>query len=128
MSTLTGVASPAAGAGWSYPSPGVTLLSIRFKLVTSAAVANRVVTLSTDDGGGVPFWQAVFPAQAASLTVVYQCFVTAPRDAAVASGLINAPLPAGLQLNAQGVFRRLLCSVAAIDVADQCSEILLTAA
>lgn len=128
MTNLVGVASPAAGAGWSYPSPGATLLSVRFKLVTSAAVANRVVTLSADDGGGVPFWQAVFPVQAASATVVYQCFPGAPRDAAVASGLINGPLPPTLPLNAQGVFRRLLCSVAAIDVADQCSEILLVTA
>lgn len=127
MTKLIGVSSPAAGAGFSYPSTGVALQSLRFRLVTSAAVANRLVTVSFDDFGGVPYYAATFPAQVASTTLVYQLTVGVSRDAAAIAGYINAPLPPGFVLNAQGQFFRALVAVAAIDVADQIDQIILSA-
>jgi hypothetical protein len=123
---LQGVGSPAAGAGWQLGSPGLALQSVRFRLVTSAAVANRQVIMSFDDGGGVPFYAQAFPVQAASTTVVYQLVAGAGKDAAAIGGYVTAPMPSGLVLGGSPQFLRMLCTVALIDVADQIDQIIVS--
>jgi hypothetical protein len=83
-------ANPAAGAEVSVVVPPDTfwvVYAVRFRLVTSAAVANRVSRLTLDDGANI-YWHADTPAaQAASLTVDYAYGRVQGVDVTAASGL-----------------------------------------
>lgn len=71
------VTAPAAGAEFALTAPGNGLwrvLSIAFRLVASAAVANRTVTLVADDGSSVWFRSAPTIQQTAAQTVDYGAY------------------------------------------------------
>lgn len=117
------IASPAAGAGFTYALTGAAVemvMVIRFQLATSAAVANRFARVTLADGDGAPI--ARFPvanAQAASLTEDYT-FAARVGASYQAAGIGNViPLPdifavAGLSW---------VADVVNIDAADQVSGI-----
>lgn len=118
-------AQPAAGAnlGIVVPGEGAWIIrTVRFQLVTSAAVANRQVQLAVSDGQQEYLRVATGAQQVASLTTVYTFgpglgTVTGPGTA-----VATASLPAGLVLYPGFVLSTV---VAAIDVADQISGVAL---
>jgi hypothetical protein len=115
-------AAPAAGADWSAVVPaGHTwrIIAIGATLVTSAAVATRVVHMAFNDGHGTYIRVPAQASQAASLTRYYAWFPESGGDA-TGSG-ISTPLPdGGLMAGwSVGTITEL------IDVADQWSNIAL---
>lgn len=94
--------------------------SLVARLVTSAAVANRRMSLAADDGTAVWYAQAASADQAASLTVDY-CAHTGASFGGVVPGVLTVPLPAAGLLLRPG--HRLVVAVLNIDAGDQWSEI-----
>lgn len=112
-------ANPAAGAEVSITVPSGkywTIETVKFALVTSATVANRLPALSIDDGT-TEFWRwRSTVAQTATLTWTY--YFLASTDNEVNRSAVNEmyePLPAGLIL---GPGFRILTTTAAIQVGD----------
>lgn len=82
--------NPAAGAEVNFPVPagqGLLLKAVRFRLVTSAVVANRVpiLTIADDNANTVMEFPAAV-AQAASLTVDYNFIADLGYAAAAVAG------------------------------------------
>lgn len=124
------VASPAAGAQFVFTAPAaedLLVLSLNVRLVTSAAVANRIMGLNADDGGTNVFYRgAVNFSETASSTVDYSIYAGGGFDGRLLAGVVAASiLPApGLLIPAGG---RLRSAVAALDAADQLSAIAIVA-
>jgi hypothetical protein len=120
LANVVAVGNPAAGADYSIIVPaGVNWLvrSLRVQLVTSAAVANRFVTLRLDDGAGNIFADITGGvAQTASLTVLYT-FANGLQPSANNS-VTNTGLPTELRM--PGGFR-IRTVTANIQAADQFS-------
>lgn len=117
---------PAAGASFSLTSPGRLgwlLAAITGRLVTSAAVANRTLTLRYDDGNGSWFYRSalnlVLPAGTTELFTFAANVGNAYNDGA---GNAFAPL---LPVEFQGG-QKVALAVGAIDVADQLDQLVLT--
>ncbi len=116
------VGNPAAGADWTYTQAAGTrsrIQAITAVLTTSAAVANRQVTL-TITVNSVAYSIAVGATQAASLSVRYSFGPGAPTQAAVIQTRLSTGLPVDLSLASANTIS---VSTAAIDVADQWSAI-----
>lgn len=117
------VAQPAAGAGFSYQvTQGAVenLRAVRFQLVTSAAVANRVPRLELQDGdASVVLAIEATAAQAASLTDSYLFLAGVGVQLTGASGRIVLPLP---DVFTPPGFAWVL-TVGAVDAADQVSGV-----
>jgi len=116
--------NPAAGANWSVTVPNGArwlIQSVESRLVTSAAVANRIPHIVITDGAGDELFNSpASAAQAASLTVRYSA--CGGVQAAVNDGAAIVPIPdvaSMLQGWTIGV------TTTAIDVADQWSNIWL---
>lgn len=120
------IANPAAGANWIATVPTNARWRIRaatFVLVTSAAVATRIVELDAlDNAGNILNVFPPFSSQAASLNFRYNVSnVTA--NPAPDNTQVNIPIYADLQLMAAWKFQS---AVQAIQAADQLSSIFLT--
>jgi len=105
--TVVSVANPSAGANLSYAVPQdalYKLFSVRFRLVTSATVADRLVQLAIDDATTNLFFVGAPSAQGGSTTFDYYFGVVAANtySAGVIPGLLNGPimLPAGFKIKA----------------------------
>lgn len=122
-SQLIRVASPAAGAGFSYrANQGATenVRAIRFQLVTSAAVANRVPRLELQDGDGLAVLAIeATAAQAASLTQQFTFLVGLGAVLVGAGTRIADPLPDIFMPDGTSW----VCIVGGIDAADQISAV-----
>lgn len=115
-------ANPAAGAQFSISVPPANnwiLRSMRFQLITSAAVANRSVVLRIDDGNNNVFADIpAGPVQAASLNITY---TLAPGLILQAVGaFVSAGLPQEFRLAQSWRIRSITANM---DVADQFSGI-----
>lgn len=126
MTTVIPVATPAAGQGWTYTSTGILLQALRFRLATSAVVANRTWVVQFDSGAGTtPYLGVIIPAQqAASLTIPYSLY----PGAVSATGFLTAgtaPIPPNLNLPAG---HRIQCVPLGFDAADQIDQIAIVAA
>lgn len=117
--------APAAGSGFAVTNPGRAgwiLVAVLFRLVASAAVANRVVTVDYDDGNGLHF-----------LSHAANALVTAgqTRDHVFSAAIGSAYSNGGNDLFAplfpwlSDPGRALQINVANMDVADQLSNIVL---
>lgn len=119
---------PAPGADWTFQVPAGTWcrpILARARLVTSAAVANRVPVLTLADGDALAVWQcAPQAAQAATATVDYSAADSGAGPSAVLGGVAILPLPS-VWLPAGWSVRIV---TAAIDAADQWSAIRLVIA
>lgn len=122
---LIPIPNPGAGQGATYKIPGETwvrVLVAHAKLVTSAAVANRIAVLEYQDGDGNPFarWSSS-SAQAASLTGSY----TWSPDA----GTTDVGGVPDQQINCSGAILypgySIRFSAFALDAADQFSQLSL---
>ncbi len=119
------VPNPAAGAGFTYrnASPYWQLVdSLSFKIVSSSQAANRAVTLTVADGNWVPL--ATIPS-AAALTASKTGFYTYLAGYSATTGGTDGPF-----LNVfPSIFLQqdysFTVAVAAVDTADQLSEIRL---
>lgn len=120
---VKGVASPAAGAGFTYALTGSAvenLQAVAFRLVTSAVVANRVPVLDVLDGDGAVIASTMAGAAiTASLTTTVSFWQGAGAFSGLTGARLVAPLPdltlvAGLSV---------AVSVAAIDAGDQISAV-----
>ena len=117
---------PAAGGGFTYQQPGSErqlIALVAFRLVTSAAVANRLVTVAFKGGDGVVIgtFGAGFT-QAASLTTDYTFGVGLNAYGANGAAAIGAPLPLLWFQDPISV----VASVAAVDAGDQISNVRVT--
>ena len=119
------VTTPAAGADFSATVPGGFVwrpLAVTAKLVTSATVATRSVSLKITDQTNVLAQFAPFGTQAASLTATYSwangaaSAGTAAGGGVVTTGLPDMALPSGYQLASV---------TAAIDTTDQWSNVIV---
>lgn len=117
--TVTTGTDPAAGAEWSQTVPAGEswqLTSIRFSLVTSAVVANRIPSIVFDNGVTVVGRYATAASQAASLTTTYTGSVDTPSSALLGTEVVIAIprmiLPSGYRIRSL---------TTAIDVADDYS-------
>lgn len=120
---LATIPNPAAGADFAITAPGQgfwRVLSLAFRLVTSAAVANRTVTLVADDGTSVFFRTNASIQQAAGATVDYGAFAGASSGGF--AGVVGVE-----PLSQDGIWLqpgwRLRSVTGAIDVLDQYSAI-----
>jgi hypothetical protein len=117
---LTVVGSvPAAGANISEVMPAGArreILSVAFSLTTSAAVANRQVALTLDDGANIFFRDSPAQTQAASLTDNYSFAEGQSKLAAPLAADIMGNLPGGNRMLA-GYRMRTVTTL--IDAADQ---------
>lgn len=89
------VANPAAGVDWTVPVPTGARwypLSVQARLVTSAAVGNRVPVLSINDGVNFLWQNAQVPAQPASTNILYTWSQSAPNAAAAIIGAVGLNL------------------------------------
>lgn len=120
---VRGIASPAAGADLSI-TPDLfgaqQVIGFNATLTTSAAIANRQVTLTIDDGTVTMFRAVASQVQAAGVTVTYQVFLNSPQLALVA-GLTLMAFPSEGHLLRRGWRLRTVTSL--IDVADQWSAV-----
>lgn len=126
LSQVVLVPNPAAGAGFTWKPSGAEFTRIRavcFQLVTSSAVANRIVYLDLVDGSGAKIARssAGFN-QTASLTSVYTFAVGintygANAAASIGSGLPEIWLRNGCEISV---------GITAVDTADQVSAIRVT--
>lgn len=121
------ITSPAAGAGFSYTysiAEAWQLRSLCFQLVTSSAVASRIVYLDIFEPGGLRIgrFSSGFT-QTASLTSIYTFSSDIAAYGANAAASIGAPTP-NVWLHPGS---KLTVGVTAIDTGDQISTILLTA-
>jgi hypothetical protein len=96
LHSITGT-TPAAGADISETVPANrrwNLLAFRSTLTASAAVANRNVTLVTDDGSNILFRGTSYVNQTAGQVQAYSALSSTPQPTAVSGDfLIVAPLP-----------------------------------
>lgn len=120
---IKAVASPAAGAGFAYPLTGSGIENVQavaFRIVTSAAVANRFCILDVLDGDGAVVASSVAGAAIVASSTVTVSFWQAPAPLSGPNGgRLVVPLPdliliGGLSLSV---------SVAAIDAGDQIDRI-----
>jgi hypothetical protein len=123
LGQVVSIGSPAAGAGASYTysiAEYHMLRSLCFQVVTSAAVANRVVYLDLIDGAGnrISRSSAGFN-QTASLTTIYTFAAGIAAYGANAAASIGAPIPE-VWLHPGAKFT---IGVTAIDTGDQVSAI-----
>lgn len=91
------------------------ILSIWYKLATSAVVANRFPHLLLDDGVSVLVDTPPFQAQAASLTLTYQSF-TGGQSLNVADTIVGLRFPVDIRLMGGG---RIRTSTTALDGGDR---------
>jgi hypothetical protein len=118
------IANPAAGADWTFKAPGGfywRITSIVARLVTSAAVANRVLTLRAGDQTN--FWYAQeTPLAVPQNTTVDFCAHTG------GGGTSGTALTLVLALPSEGLLllpgNQLVSVTTAIDVADQWSDVI----
>ena len=122
---LIDVATPAAGANWTFTNDRGELILVRavnFVLVTSAVAANRVVGLRVVADTRVRLRTAAGPSHVASLTIGYCAFCAAGSTVASVAGVSIPWRDDGVLLRPGDV----LASVtAAIDAGDQYSAIAL---
>lgn len=120
---LVRVPDPAPGAEWSIKAPGGEFWLVHhlhFRLVTSAAVANRVAHVIADDQTDAYMRVPTNTIVAASGSARYSGFPAAPQSTAI-GGEVLFPLPdTGLRLPPG---YRLRSITDAIDVADQYTEV-----
>jgi hypothetical protein len=117
------VADPAAGAEFALTAPGNGLwrvLSVGFRLVTSAVVANRTAALVADDGTDIFFRTNASLQQAASLTVDYGAFAGASSGGFAGVAGLSPLIQDGVWLQPGW---RLRTVTGAIDATDQYSRI-----
>lgn len=114
--TVTTGPDPAAGAEWSQTVPvgeSWQINSIRFSLTTSAVVANRIPSITFDNGVTVFARYASAASQAASLTTSYTASVDTPSTALLGTEVVIAIpriiIPSGYRIRSV---------TTAIDVAD----------
>lgn len=110
---------PAAGAEVSVriPTPGVyQVLAVRLRLVTSAAVADRLVTLRVFHQGVEVYRAASKAVQVASTTRDYVASPHGVLDADTVAGIAYLPLPVGMVLTHQS---ELATSTSALQGGDQ---------
>lgn len=120
------VASPAAGAGFSYKNDGkyIELLdSLAFQIVTSSQAANRAVTLSVKDADGVAL--ATVPTNAA-LTASKTGQYTFLQNFSGSSGATDGPFLSVAPLILLQPMWSLVVAIGAVDTADQVSNIRMT--
>lgn len=117
------VAAPAAGVDWTFKAPGQgwwRVISVQARLVTSAVVANRNVSIRADDQTDLWFASAAPTPAVASQTTRYGAFGGA-NGAGAAGAVVNIGLPlAGLILPPGN---RLLAVTTGLDPLDQWSQI-----
>lgn len=114
---------PAAGVDWVIQATGAAALrivSLRARLVTSAAVANRLVTLFADDSEKVWYQQPATVVQTAGSTTDY-CAHTGATPGGALGGTLTVPLPRAGLLLLPG--HRLGAATALLDVGDQWSTV-----
>jgi hypothetical protein len=115
--------TPAAGAGFTLAQPGRygwQLIAVTFRLVTSAAVANRFVSVDYDHGQSVVFMRHPFSqAVTAGTTAVFS--FQAGRGSSDWNANNDAALPLTPYFFQPG--ERLQIAVANIDVADQIDRV-----
>jgi hypothetical protein len=96
-SQIVALPSTVSPAGITYPLPGGELTEIEslcFKLVTSAAVANRQVIARLQDALGIDTFAVAAPAvQTATTTVVYSFAPLVPVFGTLALGFMGGPFP-----------------------------------
>ena len=120
------VPSPAAGAGFTFTPSGRNFNRIRtvcFQVVTSSAVASRIVYLDVIDGGGSRLgrFSSGFT-QTASLTTIYTFGLGMNVYGADAAASLGAPLaPLWLELGG-----RVTVGITAVDSSDQVSDVIVT--
>lgn len=121
------VTPPVAGADWSFPVPGEGtwgIVAISATLVTSAAVANRVPVLRFTDGTNVYFRTPALVAITATLTTQISWIAEVGTiQTALSGGALSIALPP-VYLAPGNI---IAVSTTAIDVADQWSNIVVTA-
>jgi hypothetical protein len=123
FSQLERVATPAAGAGFTYTNDGrywERLVAVSFRLVSGSNAANRQVLLTVADGGGVAL--ALFPSasvQTASLTWDYAFLASISNFSTVVGTSVVSPIFGGFL---QPRFTVAL-TIGAVDAADQVSNI-----
>ena len=119
------VTQPAAGADFSQTVPAGLQWRIRavfVKIVTSATVASRQLTLQfKDDQGNLLFQCPASTTQAASLTGLYSFFPTAPWNVVGTTNFV-APIPPDLTLADSFV---IASSTASIQTGDQLQNIVI---
>jgi hypothetical protein len=123
MRRVRPITQPAAGADFSITADlfgAQQIIGLVFTLTTSAAVANRQVTLALDDGTNVTWRAVAAQVQAAGVAVNHQVHLDSPQLALVA-GLTIMSFPAEGLLLRRGW--RLHSITSLIDVADQFSAI-----
>jgi hypothetical protein len=121
------VATPAAGADWSYTITGsywIRLAALSFQFVSSSATANRVPTLQILDEGGV-ILAAIPPAaaQTASHTYTYTFLPNVGVVGSIDANVAVAPLPSFFLRPGYKV----VTVTSAIDTGDQYSNIRMIA-
>lgn len=112
---------PAAGSDWEIKAGGAAILrivSLVARLTTSAVVANRLATLTADDGERVWYEQPATVAQVAGQVTDYAAHTGATPGGAT-PGVLTLPLPGVGLLLLPG--HRLRVVTKTIDVADQWS-------
>jgi len=118
-------ANPGAGAALTVLVPGETFerfLSVRFTVVASAAVANRVPFVAYTNGDGLEYYRAIGGAPiTAGLTVSCTFSRDLDTNPQVAAGFLEGPLrdeelPSGYHL---------VVGLTAVDAADQISAVQL---
>ena len=115
--TITGT-NPAAGAEVSEAVPTNArwrLIAIKLNFTTDGTVANRYVSLTTDDGAVMPFQIYAQPAHAASVGKTYTFSPAAADRAAALINTINTPIPPELILPQASRIRSLTNSIQAGD-------------
>jgi hypothetical protein len=117
------VATPAAGAEWSYTPDDAAIhriLSIRYRFTTSIAVANRQPALTADDGTTIWWQTGPILSHVAGAQVRYVGFVGC-QSVFVGQGVEHLIWPSEGVVLQQGWALRSL--TAGIDVADQYDQI-----
>lgn len=118
-------ASPAAGASFSLTSPGQQgwqLVTVSFRLVTSATVATRYVTVDYDDGNGSLFVSNGF---AGGITASTTAFCSFNADRGSSEGNAGNQLFAPLFRVQMQAGQKVQINVLNIDATDQLSRIVL---
>lgn len=116
-------ADPAAGIDWTLPATGAAtwrIVSFVARLVTSAVVANRQVTLLADDGERVWFATSAASVQTASQTTDYAGHTNSGRGGAT-PGVLTLSIPSAGLLLLPGY--RLRVSTSGLDAGDQWSVV-----
>lgn len=120
---IQALANPAAGVGFSIPTPGTVeqeLQALTFTVVSDANAASRIVVVKFLDPTGVSFTEVASGfTQAASKTSVYTFAVGIQEFGANDAANIGVPIPA-LQLD---VTLSLSVSITGVQVGDQVSKI-----